>query len=207
MSDYDHSEHPADPYNNRFPCDPKMERIGRELIEAVGEDPTREGLVATPERFSRSWGYLTSGYGVDIHELIHDAVFNEAYKEIVLLKRIPFASLCEHHLLPFYGTCSVAYIPDGRLIGLSKIPRIVDVFARRLQIQERLTVQIAECLNQHLEPKGVAVVIEAFHLCMAIRGVEKQGARTTTSEMTGIFRSDPRSRSEVLNLFGMNLVD
>ena len=163
--------------------------------------------MVTRNIFSRSWGYLTSGYGVSIPRLINDAIFEETYDEIVVLKHIHFSSLCEHHLLPFYGTCSVAYLPQGRIVGLSKIPRIVDAFARRLQIQERLTRQIAECLNEHLQPRGVAVLIEAFHLCMAIRGVEKQDARTTTSAVTGRFKSDAKSRSEVLTLFGMNLVD
>lgn len=184
---------------------PALVRIATELLAETGEDPNREGLLRTPERYARSWEFLTSGYGVDIPALINDAIFTEAYDEIVVVKNINFFSLCEHHLLPFYGACHVAYIPRGRLIGLSKIPRIVDAFSRRLQIQERLTRQIAQCLNEHLNPLGVAIVIEAQHLCMSMRGVEKPAARTTTSELTGIFKKSAKSRSEVMTLLGLNL--
>ncbi len=184
---------------------PALVQIATELLVQSGEDLNREGLLRTPERFARSWEFLTGGYSIDIPALINDAIFTEAYDEIVVVKNINFFSLCEHHLLPFYGACHVAYIPRGRLIGLSKIPRIVDAFSRRLQIQERLTRQIAQCLNEHLNPIGVAIVIDAQHLCMSMRGVEKPAARTTTSELTGIFKKSAKSRSEVMTLLGMNL--
>ena len=167
--------------------------------------PNAKDCCAPPERFSRVWSFLTSGYNVDLKLLINDAIFEEAYDEIVIVKHIHFFSMCEHHLLPFFGTCNVAYLPKGRLLGLSKIPRIVDALSRRLQIQERLTRQIAEVINEHLNPFGVAVVMEAHHLCMAMRGVEKQDSRTTTSELTGLFKRSAKSRSEVLQLIGMNL--
>ena len=183
----------------------QLEKIGKELIVSVGENPEREGLLRTPERFARSWEYLTSGYQVDISSLINDAVFEEAYDEIVAVKNINFFSTCEHHMLPFYGSCSVAYIPRGRVIGLSKIPRIVDAFSRRLQIQERLTRQIAAALTEHLDPIGVAVVMEARHMCMCMRGVEKQGSTCLTSELTGSFKRSAKSRAEVMTLFGINL--
>ncbi|NQU44318.1 GTP cyclohydrolase I FolE [bacterium] len=183
----------------------ELVEIGRRLLEATNEDPEREGLRHTPERFARSWEFLTSGCDQDIPSIINNAIFEEAYDEIVAVKNINFFSLCEHHLLPFYGTCSVAYIPKGRVIGLSKIPRIVDAYSRRLQIQERMTRQIAQCLTEHLNPLGVAVVMEARHLCMAMRGVEKHSAMCTTSELTGIFKRSAKSRSEVMTLFGMNL--
>ncbi len=187
------------------PLNPELEKIGRLLIEQSEADPDREGLRRTPQRFARSWEFLTSGYDVDIDELINDAMFTEAYDEIVVVRDINFFSLCEHHMLPFYGTCHVAYIPRGKLIGLSKIPRIVDAFSRRLQIQERFTRQIAQCLNKHLDPIGVAVVAEATHLCMSMRGVEKPSAHAVTSELTGIFKKSAKSRSEVMTLFGMHL--
>lgn len=181
------------------------ERQGiRELIEElliqIGEDPQREGLLKTPERFEKAIRFLTGGYTKDIGEVINGAIFEEPYDEMVLLRDIELFSICDHHLLPFYGKCHLAYIPDGRLIGLSKIPRVVDLFARRLQIQERLTNQIANCLQEVLKPKGVAVVIEAFHLCLAMRGVEKQNAFAVTSTMLGAFRTDPKTRLEFMNL-------
>lgn len=185
---------------------PELARLGEKLIRLTGEDPAREGLRRTPERFARSWDFLTSGYYVDIPTLINDAIFAEAYDEIVVVRDIAFFSLCEHHLLPFYGSCHVAYIPKGRIIGLSKIPRIVDAFSRRLQIQERLTRQIAQCIDEHLSPIGVAVVVEAFHLCMGMRGVEKPASHTTTSELMGIFKSSAKSRAELMMLLGMHLV-
>jgi GTP cyclohydrolase I len=192
-------------FDNGTIAPPELIEIGRAILQAIGEDPARQGLQRTPERFARAWNSLTNGRRLDIDELVNDAIFTEAYDEIVAVKNINFFSICEHHLLPFFGTCSVAYIPQGRVIGLSKIPRIVDAFSRRLQIQERLTRQIAECIGEHLRPLGVAVVMEAFHLCMAMRGVEKPTAKTMTSELTGIFKQSAKSRSEVMTLFGMKL--
>ena len=184
---------------------PKMVRLISDLLTELGEDPRRQGLLRTPVRVAQSWEFLTQGYRVDLKEITNGAIFDEQYDEMVLVKRIRFFSMCEHHLLPFYGYCNVAYIPNGRVIGLSKIPRVVDMFARRLQLQERLTTQIAETLQEILKPRGVAVVIEAYHLCMMMRGVEKQDSLTTTSEMLGGFKSNPRTRQEFLNLIGMHL--
>ena len=180
--------------------DVKIESLIRELLVKLGEDPSREGLVKTPKRMEASLKFLTHGYKQDIEKILNGAIFEENYDELVVVKDIDLFSLCEHHLLPFYGKAHVAYLPDGRIIGLSKIPRVVDVFARRLQVQERLTGQIADCLMQWLKPKGVAVVIEAFHLCMAMRGVEKKDSYCVTSSMLGKFRSDERSRAEFLSL-------
>ncbi len=173
------------------------------LIE-LGEDPSREGLKKTPERVAKSLKFLTGGYEVNIDELINDALFTVPTDEMVIVKDIDLFSLCEHHLLPFYGKCQVAYLPDEKIVGLSKIPRIVDVFSRRLQVQERLTLQIAECINKILKPKGVAVVIEALHLCMCMRGVEKQNSYTITSSMLGTFKTNPSTRSEFLSLIRSN---
>lgn len=170
------------------------------ILKEMGEDPSREGLQNTPERVEKSLKFLTSGYHVDIDALVNDALYAENYDEMVIIKEIDIYSLCEHHLLPFIGKCHVAYIPKGKIIGLSKVPRLVDAFSRRLQVQERLTTQIAECLNRILQPQGVAVVIEALHLCMAMRGVEKQNSYTTTSSMLGSFKEDARTRTEFLNL-------
>jgi GTP cyclohydrolase I len=176
------------------------ELIEKMLVE-LGEDPSREGLQNTPERVDQSMRFLTGGYWVDIEELVNDALFEDPNTdEMVIIKDIDLFSLCEHHLLPFFGKCHVAYIPDGKIIGLSKIPRIVDAFSRRLQVQERLTSQVADCLNNILKPKGVAVVIDALHLCMSMRGVEKQNSYTTTSSMLGAFKSNPSTRSEFLSL-------
>ena len=172
----------------------------RELLLQIGEDPLREGLLKTPDRFEKAIRYLTSGYEKNPEEILNGAIYEEPYDEMVVVRDIELFSLCEHHLLPFYGKCHVAYIPDGKLIGLSKIPRLVDAFARRLQVQERLTSQIANCLQEILKPQGAAVVIEAFHLCMAMRGVEKQNAFAVTSSMLGVFRKDSRSRSEFMDL-------
>jgi GTP cyclohydrolase I len=172
------------------------------LLWRLGEDPTRDGLVRTPERVARSLAFLTGGYAQDVHEVLNGAVFEEPYSEMVVVRDIELYSLCEHHMLPFHGRAHVAYVPDGRVVGLSKLPRLVDVFARRLQIQERLTTQIADALEQVLEPRGVGVVIEASHLCMMMRGVEKQNSRTITSTMRGVFLSDPRTRAEFLALAG-----
>ena len=177
-----------------------VESLIRELLTQVGENPSRQGLLKTPKRVAESYSYLTRGYKSDVRDVVNKAVFDEEYDEMVVLKDIDIYSLCEHHLLPFYGKCHVAYLPKGRIIGLSKIPRIVDVFARRLQVQERLTHQIATCLKEVLEPLGVGVIIEAFHLCMAMRGVEKQKATCVTSAMLGAFRSDRGTRMEFMNL-------
>ena len=181
-----------------------MQKLIRELLVALGEDPKRPGLQATPERVEDSWRFLTEGYRANLDELINGAIFEEDYDEIIILKDIELFSLCEHHLLPFYGKCHVAYLPKGRLIGLSKIPRVVDMYARRLQLQERLTTQIANTLNDLLKPMGVAVVIEAYHLCMAMRGVEKQHAFATTSCMLGAFRTHRETRQEFIALLKGN---
>ncbi len=172
----------------------------RTLLREVGEDPDRPGLRLTPRRVAESLAFLTSGTGVDVDAVLRDAVFHDAYDEMVVVRDIALHSLCEHHLLPFHGVAQVAYLPAGRLVGLSKLVRIVDAFARRLQIQERLTTQVAEAIEHHLAPRGVGVVIEAYHLCMIMRGVEKPGSRTVTSCMRGTFRRDPRTRAELLQL-------
>ncbi len=179
-----------------------VEKLVYDLLGEIGEQPDRQGLKRTPKRVEASYRYLTSGYERKVEDVLNGAIFDEEYDEMVLMKDIELFSLCEHHLLPFYGKCHVAYIPKGRIVGLSKIPRIVDMFARRLQVQERLTVQIAECLKEALAPLGVAVVIEALHLCMAMRGVEKQNATCVTSAMLGVFRTDRGTRSEFMNLIG-----
>ncbi len=178
----------------------KLESLIHQLLVNLGEDPKRQGLKKTPARVAASYDYLTSGYHQNVREVINAAVFHEEYDEMVVMKDLDIYSLCEHHLLPFYGKCHVAYIPKGKIIGLSKIPRIVNIFARRLQVQERLTHQIAQCLKEALAPLGVAVVIEAFHLCMAMRGVEKQNATCVTSAMLGVFRTDRSTRMEFMNL-------
>ncbi len=177
-----------------------IEQLTKDLLVTVGEDPTREGLKRTPRRVQESYKYLTSGYKMDPKVVMNGAIFNETYNEMVVLKDIELFSLCEHHLLPFYGKCHVAYIPKGKIIGLSKIPRVVDMFARRLQVQERLTQQIANFLKEELEPLGVAVIIEALHLCMAMRGVEKQNSTCVTSAMLGAFRNDRSTRMEFMEL-------
>ena len=189
------------------PPSPELVRIARELLAAIGEDPGREGLLLTPERVARSWEHLTAGYRQSLDQTINGALFEEKYDEIVAVRQIRFFSLCEHHLLPFFGICHIGYIPEGRVLGLSKIPRIVDMFARRLQVQERLTQQIAETLERVLEPRGVAVVMEAYHLCMMMRGVEKHESRTLTSEMLGAFKDNPKTRQEFLCLMGMRILD
>lgn len=177
-----------------------MERSFRELLESVGEDPERQGLLRTPHRAARAFEFLTNGYRQNLNDVINDAIFDSEASEIVLVKDIELYSLCEHHLLPFLGKAHVAYIPNGKVIGLSKVARIVDVFARRLQIQENLTVQIADALMKTLHPTGVAVVIEAKHLCMMMRGVEKQNSVMKTSCLLGSFKEDARTRSEFLAL-------
>ena len=168
----------------------------REILIGIGENPDREGLVGTPERVHRMYTELTAGYHVDAQRLMNGAIFEVDYSEMVVVKDIPFYSLCEHHLLPFFGTASVAYIPRGRVIGLSKIPRIVEMYARRLQVQERLTQQVADFLQTHLEPRGVGVVMEGTHLCAVMRGVRKPGTVMTTSAVLGLFRSADRTRAE-----------
>ena len=172
----------------------------REILRLLGEDVEREGLVKTPERVAKSLQYLTKGYHEDGVEIIHSAIFDEEYRQMVLVKDIDLYSTCEHHMLPFVGKVHVAYIPDGKITGLSKIARVVETFARRLQVQERLTVQIRDCIQQSLNPLGVAVVVEAHHMCMQLRGVEKANAVTTTSAFSGVFLKDPRTRNEFLNL-------
>ncbi len=184
-----------------MPVDP-IATLTRDLLSELGEDPEREALLRTPARVAESLRFLTQGYGVDVRDLIRDAVYAEPYEEMVLVRDVEVYSLCEHHMLPFYGRAHIAYMPRGRIVGLSKLPRVVDVFARRLQVQERLTTQIAEALDEALHPYGVAVVIEAFHLCMMMRGVQKQNSQTVTSALTGVFRSDPKTRSEFLELIG-----
>ncbi len=177
-----------------------MRQLIRDLLTHVGEDPDREGLVKTPERIEKSLQFLTSGYRADVDELLNGALFTVDYSEMVIVKDIDFYSLCEHHLLPFFGKCHVAYIPRTRVIGLSKVPRIVDVFSRRLQVQERLTNEIAETIREKIDPLGVGVIMEGTHLCMAMRGVAKQNSVTVTSAMLGTFRSDARTRAEFLQL-------
>ncbi|AAM72018.1 MAG TPA: GTP cyclohydrolase I FolE [Chlorobaculum sp.] len=172
------------------------------LLKGVGEDPEREGLLLTPERVAKSLRFLTKGYRQDPEQLLKKAVFTESYDEMVLVKDIDIYSMCEHHMLPFFGKAHVAYIPDGKIVGLSKIPRVVEVFARRLQVQERLTQQIRDAIQNVLNPRGVAVVIEATHMCMVMRGVEKQNAVTTTSAMSGDFMTSQSTRSEFLRLIG-----
>jgi GTP cyclohydrolase I len=177
-----------------------LQALIRDLLKELGEDPHREGLTTTPERVERALRFLTSGYQQDVSDVLNGAVFAQAYDEMVLVKDIELYSLCEHHLLPFFGKCHVAYIPDGRIVGLSKIPRLVEVFARRLQVQERLTCQVADALMEVLQPRGVAVIVEAFHLCMMMRGVEKQHSRAVTSAMLGSFRDNPATRNELMQL-------
>jgi len=184
----------------------KIESLVETLLVKIGEDPKREGLLRTPKRVAKAYEFLTSGYNENIDEVLNNAIFNEKYDEMVLVKNIDFYSLCEHHMLPFYGKVHVAYIPDGKLVGLSKIPRIVDVFARRLQVQERMTQQIADTLDKYLAPKGVAVVSEAYHMCMMMRGVEKQNSSATSSAMHGLFKEDARTRTEFLDLIRMNKI-
>lgn len=172
----------------------------RDMLELVGEDPSRDGLVKTPERVERAMRWLTRGYDLDAAAVIGDALFEESHQNMIVVRDIEFYSMCEHHMLPFFGKAHVAYIPDGRIVGLSKVARVVEVFARRLQVQERLTDQIAEALEEALVPRGVGVVLEASHFCMMMRGVEKQGSRTLTSALRGVFREDASTRDEFLRL-------
>ncbi|MCF7765163.1 MAG: GTP cyclohydrolase I FolE [Verrucomicrobia bacterium] len=178
----------------------EMQALVRRQLELLGEDPTREGLTRTPERVAKAFGFLTQGYQQDLQELLNQALFEAESDEMVIVKDIDFYSLCEHHMLPFFGRCHVAYLPRKRIIGLSKLPRIVDVFARRLQVQERMTHEIAQTISSLVEPQGVGVVVEAQHLCMMMRGVEKQNSYAITSTMLGRFREDARTRGEFLDL-------
>ena len=178
----------------------RLAALAREQIEALGEDPEREGLVKTPERVAKAMQFLTHGYRLDPDAILRSALFEEDYSQMVLVRDIEVYSMCEHHMLPFFGKAHVAYIPNGRIVGLSKIPRVVDVFARRLQVQERLTIQIRDAVERVLEPEGVAVVIEAQHLCMMMRGAEKQNSHTTTSAMSGVFLDNANTRAEFMRL-------
>jgi GTP cyclohydrolase I len=185
----------------------RAQGLVKDLLKELGEDPKREGLLKTPARVAKMYEFLTKGYHEDVRQVLNDAVFAERYNEMVIVRDIDFYSLCEHHLVPFYGKCHIAYIPNGRIVGLSKLPRIVEVFARRLQVQERLTQQIADTLFKYLKPQGVGVVIEARHLCMMMRGVEKQNSVATTSAMLGTFRHDVKTRTEFLTLLDRELGD
>ncbi|MEP7001588.1 MAG: GTP cyclohydrolase I FolE [bacterium] len=175
------------------------ERV-REQLALLGEDPDREGLIKTPERVAKAMSFLTQGYAMSLEDVVGDALFQEEHENMVMVRDIELYSLCEHHLLPFFGKAHVAYIPNKRIVGLSKLPRIVEMFARRLQVQERLTEQVAKAIEEVLEPRGVGVVIEAFHMCMMMRGVEKQNSRTITSALRGVFRDDGKTRDEFLRL-------
>lgn len=176
------------------------QELYRELLRRMGEDPDRDGLVRTPERMEKSMAFLTRGYAMDVTEVLHDALFDVDYDEMVIVKDIEFFSQCEHHLLPFFGKAHIAYVPNGKVIGLSKIPRLVDVFSRRLQVQERLTKQVSEAIQEAINPQGVAVILEAQHLCMMMRGVEKQHSSTVTSAMLGVFKEQMQTRNEFLSL-------
>lgn len=177
-----------------------VKELVKTLLSEIGEDPKREGLISTPKRVAKAYEFLTAGYQKDIEKVLNGAIFHEKYDEMVIVKDIDFYSMCEHHMLPFFGKVHVAYIPNGKIVGLSKIPRIVDVYARRLQVQERMTQEIADTIEKYLQPKGVAVVSEAMHMCMMMRGVEKQNSSATSSAMHGVFKDDARTRTEFLNL-------
>ena len=180
-----------------------IEDLTNKLLEEIGEDPKREGLIKTPLRVSKAWKFFSNGYKQNLDDIINNAIFNEDSKDMVVVRDVEFFSLCEHHLLPFFGKAHVAYIPDGKVIGLSKIPRIIDMFSRRLQVQERLTRQISETVKDVLEPVGVAVIMEGQHMCMQMRGVEKQSSLATTSSMLGKFRESDRTRAEFLSIIGL----
>jgi GTP cyclohydrolase I len=186
--------------SNITEIDDELAALVRKQLELIGEDPDREGLLKTPERVSKSLRWLTRGYERDARQVIGDALFDECHSNMVMVRDIELYSMCEHHMLPFYGKAHVAYIPNGKIVGLSKLPRVVDVFAQRLQVQERLTEQIAEALCEVLDPLGVGVVIEAYHLCMMMRGVQKQNSKTITSALRGAFRDDSKTRDEFLRL-------
>lgn len=178
---------------------PGLSELTRGWLSAIGEDPGREGLERTPHRVAKAWGFLTAGYGQTLEDVVGEGVFASEGSEMVIVKDIEFYSMCEHHMLPFYGRAHVAYIPDGKILGLSKFARIVDLYSRRLQVQERVTTQIADAVQELLAPQGVAVLMEGVHLCMAMRGVQKQNSSTTTSAMRGLFRSDARTRAEFMS--------
>ena len=184
-----------------------FEELVREMLRRLGEDPEREGLLKTPERVAKSLEWLTRGHRLDVQRVVGDAIFKEEHHNMVLVRDIEMYSLCEHHMLPFFGRVHVAYIPRGRIVGLSKVARLVDVFARRLQVQERMTEQIAQAIEEVLEPTGVGVIVEAHHLCMMMRGVEKQNSKTITSAVRGIFRNDARTREEFLRLSLTHVAD
>jgi GTP cyclohydrolase I len=175
------------------------------ILGQIGEDPTRQGLLKTPERVAKAYDFLTQGYQQSAEDVLRGAIFDESYSEMVLVKDIEVYSLCEHHMLPFFGKAHIAYIPNGKIVGLSKIPRVVDVFARRLQVQERLTIEIRDCIQEALQPLGVAVVIECHHLCMQMRGVQKQNSHTTTSAFSGEFLNNDKTRKEFIQLIGARL--
>jgi GTP cyclohydrolase I len=178
----------------------RLSEYYEEIIRELGEDPTREGLLKTPERVAKAMQFMTHGYGLNPDDLINQAVFHEDYSEMVIVKDIEVYSMCEHHMLPFFGKAHVAYVPDGKIVGLSKIPRVVDAYARRLQVQERLTIQIRDCIERTLQPKGVAVVVECSHMCMQMRGVQKQNSVTTSSAFIGLFLQNDATRKEFINL-------
>ena len=184
---------------------PDIRTLVEQLLVSVGENPSRQGLERTPERVEKAFRFMTKGYQEDIDEVLNGALFSIDYDEMVIVKDVDFYSMCEHHLLPFFGKCHIAYIPNGKIVGLSKIPRLIEVFSRRLQVQERLTVQIAEALEARLHPQGVAVVVEGFHLCMMMRGVQTQNAYATTSSMLGVFRNQQKTREEFLQLLRHNI--
>lgn len=188
--------------NEKQESDREMETLIRKLLERLGEDPDREGLRDTPARVSRAFEYFTRGYRKEVGDVIAGAVFEDSIEEMIVVKDIDFYSLCEHHLVPFFGKCHIAYLPKRRIVGLSKLARIVEVYARRLQVQERMTRQIADAIEEHLDPQGVAVVVDAQHLCMMMRGVEKQNSIARTSAMLGAFRDNPASRMEFFSLLG-----
>ena len=181
----------------------KIADLTKLLLKEIGEDPNREGLIKTPSRVSKAWSFFSHGYNQNVNDIINDAIFNENAKDMVVVRDVEFFSLCEHHLIPFFGKAHVAYIPNGKVVGLSKIPRIIDMFSRRLQVQERLTRQIAETIQDVLDPIGVAVIMEGQHMCMQMRGVEKQNSLTTTSSMLGKFRQSDRTRAEFLSIIGL----
>jgi GTP cyclohydrolase I len=183
----------------------KIASVYEGIIEQLGEDPKREGLLKTPERVAKSLQFLTNGYDLDPAEILRSALFEEEYSEMVIVKDIDVYSLCEHHMLPFFGKAHIAYIPNGQIVGLSKIPRLVDAFSRRLQVQERLTIEIRDCIQETLQPQGVAVVLECAHMCMQMRGVQKQNSYTTSSAFTGLFLSNDSTRKEFINLIQAKL--
>ena len=192
-----------DQYDER--CVSELASHYKEIIRLLGENPQREGLLKSPERIAKAMLFFTNGYDLDPEEILRSAMFHEDYKQMVVVKDIELSSLCEHHMVPFVGKAHVAYIPNGTIVGLSKIPRIVDAYARRLQVQERLTKQIKDCIQDTLQPLGVAVVIEAQHMCMSMRGVQKQNSVTTTSDFTGAFLNSPKTREEFMHIIGVDL--